>query len=68
MAADLTPWNMKNQSYPLLLPFGCQRLLGLQQHLNVSPTHPPETGQPQELIVISGALVGSPWLGSPPTG
>ena len=29
---------------------------------------PSEGGQPQELFVISGARVGSPSLGSPPTG
>ena len=25
-------------------------------------------GHPQELLMESGAFVGSPWLGSPPTG
>src|SRR4029453_4688354 len=29
---------------------------------------PSSVGQTQELVVRSGALVGSPWLGSPPTG
>src|SRR5262245_37501451 len=35
---------------------------------NVSTEQPFSGPQPQELLVISGALVGSPWLGSPPTG
>src|SRR4030095_14129371 len=29
---------------------------------------PSSVGQTHELVVRSGALVGSPWLGSPPTG
>jgi hypothetical protein len=30
---------------------------------NVLAEQPSEAGHPQELIVISGALVGSPWAG-----
>jgi hypothetical protein len=33
---------------------------------NVLAEQPSEGGQPQELMVTSGALVGSPW--PPPTG
>ena len=35
---------------------------------NVSNEQPSEAGQPHELIVISGALVGSPWAGVPSIG
>src|SRR4029453_4694040 len=35
---------------------------------NVFGEQPSSGGQTHELVVKSGALVGSPWLGSPPTG